>query len=167
MYSVSRTSGDDSRRMGQVHRKHDIPWNASLVAIVFAFIAPVVVAIWQDHNSSSAAGWLGGVFVFFALVAYMMVNLANIVYHLRHARAEFNWFMNGLVPVLGIVIDGYILYRAFFVAYMQESFQLGKSIVFLSIAWTLIGAIWAVLRGTRQQAGLAARARVHATAEGD
>jgi amino acid transporter len=107
------------------------------------------------------------VFVFFALVAYMMVNLANIVYHLRHARAEFNWFMNGLVPVLGIVIDGYILYRAFFVAYMQESFQLGKSIVFLSIAWTLIGAIWAVLRGTRQPAGLAARARVHATAEGD
>jgi amino acid transporter len=167
MYSVSRTSGDDSRRIGQVHRKHDIPWNASLVAIVVAFIAPVVVAIWQGHNSSNAAGWLGGVFVFFALVAYMMVNLANIVYHLRHARAEFNWFMNGLVPVLGIVIDGYILYRAFFVAYMQESFQLGKSIVFLSIAWTLIGAIWAVLRGTRQQAGLAARARVHATAEGD
>jgi amino acid transporter len=167
IYSISRTSGGESRRMGRVHHKHDIPWNASMVAIVFAFIAPVVVAIWQGHNSSSAAGWLGGVFVFFALVAYMMVNLANIVYHWRHVRAEFNWIMNGLIPVLGIAIDGYILYKAFFVAYMAESFQLGKSIVILSLAWTVIGAVWAIARGTRQRAAAAPVATAAATAEGE
>lgn len=127
----------------------------------------MIVAIWQGHNSSSAAGWLGGVFVFFALVAYMMVNLANIVFHWRHARQEFSWFMNGLIPVAGIAIDGYILYKAFFVAYMGESFQLGKSIVILSLAWAVIGAIWAILRGTRQRATAAGPAPVQATAEGE
>lgn len=105
--------------------------------------------------------------MFFALVAYMMVNLANIVYHWRHARAEFNWIMNGLIPVLGIAIDGYILYKAFFVAYMAESFQLGKSIVILSLAWTVIGAVWAILRGARQRAVAAPVATAAATAEGE
>ena len=167
IYSISRTSADPSRRMSRVHHRHDIPWNASVVAITVAFIAPVVVAVWQGHNSSSAAGWLGGVFVFFALVAYMMVNLANIVYHWRHVRAEFNWISNGLVPVLGIGIDGYILYKAFFVSYMQESFQLGKSIVVLSLAWTVIGAIWAIMRGTRQQSASTPTASVQAVAEGE
>jgi amino acid transporter len=152
MYSISRSSADNSRRMGQLHVKHQTPWNASLIALGVAIVAPVLIAIWQGHNSSNAAGWTGGVFVFFALVAYILVNLTNIVYHLRVARSEFNWFLNGLIPVLGIIIDGYILYKAFFVAYMGESFQLGKSIVFLSLAWAVLGAIWAVYRGRRQAA---------------
>lgn len=152
MYSISRSSGDDSRRLGKLHPRDQTPWNASLIALGVAVVAPVVIAIWQGHNSSNAAGWTGGVFVFFALVAYMLVNLTNIVYHLRVARSEFNWFLNGLVPVLGIAIDAYILYKAFFVAYMSESFQLGKSIVFLSLAWAVLGAIWAIFRARRQAA---------------
>jgi amino acid transporter len=151
-YSISRSSADDSRRMGRLHTKHQTPWNASLLAFAVALVAPVVIAIWQGHNSSNAAGWTGGVFVFFALVAYMLVNLTNIVFHLRVARSDFNWLLNGLIPGLGIVIDGYILYKAFFVAYMSENFQLGKSIVFLSLAWAVLGAIWAAYRGRRQAA---------------
>ena len=84
--------------------------HAAIVALVVALVAPILVGIWQGENSSNAAGWFGGVFVFFALVAYMLVNLANIVFHLRNARSQFNWFMNGFIPAAGIAIDGYILY---------------------------------------------------------
>jgi hypothetical protein len=49
----------------QLHVRHGVPWNAAIVALV----GPVVVGIWHGDNSSSAAGWLGGVFVFFALVS--------------------------------------------------------------------------------------------------
>ena len=167
IYSISRSGTDDSRRMGKLHVRHGVPWNAAIVALVVALVAPVLVGIWQGDNSSSAAGWLGGVFVFFALVAYMLVNLANIVFHLRNARSEFNWFMNGFIPVAGIVIDGYILYKAFFVAYLGESFQLGKSIVYLSLAWAVLGIIWAVLRSRRQGPDTELAARVPATMEGD
>jgi amino acid transporter len=165
IYSISRSSADESRRMARLHNKHQTPWNASIIALVVGLIAPVVIAVWQGHNSSNAAGWTGGVFVFFALVAYMLVNLTNIVFHLRVARSDFNWFLNGLIPVLGIIIDGYILYKAFFVAYMGENFQLGKSIVFLSLGWAVVGAIWAIYRGRRQ--GAAARTALQAQPVGD
>jgi hypothetical protein len=100
-------------------------------------------------------------------VARWIVNLANLVFHLRNARSEFNWFMNGFIRVAGIIIDGYILYKAFLVAYLGESFQLGKSIVYLSLAWAVLGIIWAVLRSRRQGPITEISARVPATVEGD
>jgi amino acid transporter len=153
MFSITGKTTGGSARTARLHPRHQIPWNASLLALMFALVAPVLIAVWQGDNSSSAAGWLGGVFVFFALVAYMLVNLTNIVFHLRKARSEFNWLTNGLVPAAGIAIDAYILYRGFFVAYLQQPFTPGKSIVILSCAWAVLGAGWAIFRGRRQRQG--------------
>jgi amino acid transporter len=59
--------------------------------------------------------WLGeqyGPYTAFALTAtiivdvfvplYILLNLACIVYYARFHRAEFNWLLHGLIPVLGI-----------------------------------------------------------------
>jgi hypothetical protein len=74
----------------------------------------------------------------------MFVNLANLVYHARFQRASFNWFLNGFIPVAGIVIDGYILYKGFFVSEISLPFKTGSSIVWFSVAWALIGMVWAL-----------------------
>ena len=82
--------------------------------------------------------------MFFVLVLYIFVNLANLVYHARFRREQFNWFLNGFIPVAGIVIDGYILYKGFFVSEISLPFKTGSSIVWFSLAWAVIGIFWAL-----------------------
>ena len=49
-----------------------------------------------------------------------------------------------LIPVAGIGIDGYILYKGFFVTELALPFKTGSSIVWISVAWALIGIVWAL-----------------------
>ncbi len=108
------------------------------MTLVFLF----AVSLWQG-GPASAYAYLGEIFVFFVLVLYIFVNLANLVYHARFHRDSFNWFLNGFIPVAGIVIDGYILYKGFFVSEISLPFKTGSSIVWFSLAWTVIGMVWA------------------------
>jgi len=64
-------------------------------------------------------------------------------YHARHHRDSFNWFLNGFIPVAGIIIDGYILYKGFFVTELALPFKTGSSIVWFSLAWAVLGIAWA------------------------
>jgi len=89
--------------------------------------------------------------VFFVLVLYIFVNLANLVYHARFHRADFNWFLNGFIPVAGILIDGYVLYKGFFVSEISLPFKTGSSIVWFSLAWTVIGILWALWWSRRRR----------------
>ena len=77
-------------------------------------------------------------------VAYIAVNLANLIYHLRFKRTEFNWLLHGAIPVAGVVIDAYILYRAFFQSELGLPFQTGSSIVWFSLAWAGLGVLWVI-----------------------
>jgi hypothetical protein len=112
-----------------------------VVSLVFL----IAVSFWQG-GPASAYAYLGEIFVFCVLILYMFVNLANLVYHVRFQRATFNWFLNGFIPVVGILIDGYILYKGLLVVTeLALPFKIGSSIVWLSVAWALIGIIWALL----------------------
>jgi hypothetical protein len=46
------------------------------------------------------------------------------------------------MPVAGVLIDVYILYKAFFQAELGLPFQTGSSIVWFSLAWAAIGVVW-------------------------
>jgi len=90
--------------------------------------------------------------VFFLLIPHLAVNLANPLYHLRHRRERFHWLANAVVPALGLAIDGYVLYIAFFQNLLAKPFKSGGSIVWLSLAWAIIGMIWAVCAWARRPA---------------
>jgi amino acid transporter len=108
------------------------------------------VSLWQG-GPANAYAYLGEIFVFFVLILYMFVNLANLVYHARFRRDHFNWFLNGFVPVAGIGIDGYILYKGFFVSEISLPFKTGSSIVWFSLAWAVIGIFWALWWSRRRR----------------
>jgi len=141
-YAVSR-EGFVSRYFTGLHPRFRTPWRAEAATLAVSLVFLVAVSLWQG-GPAFAYGYLGEIFVFFVLVLYIFVNLANFVYHWRHARAQFNWFLNGLVPAAGIVIDGYILYKGFFVSEISLPFKTGSSIVWFSLAWTAIGIVWAL-----------------------
>jgi amino acid transporter len=141
-YAVSREGFLNSYFTG-LHPKFRTPWRAEAATLIVALVFLVVVSLWQG-GPSSAYAYLGEIFVFFVLVLYMFVNLANLVYHARFQRDHFNWFLNGFIPVAGILIDGYILYKGFFVTEISAPFKTGSSIVWFSLAWAVIGIGWAV-----------------------
>lgn len=141
-YAVSREGFVPSYFAG-LHPRFRTPWRAEAATLLVALVFLIAVSLWQG-GPESAYAYLGEIFVFFVLLLYIFVNLANIVYHARFRRESFNWFLNGITPVAGIVIDGYVLYKAFFVSEISLPFKSGSSIVWFSLAWAVIGIGWAL-----------------------
>jgi hypothetical protein len=48
-----------------------------------------------------------------------------------------------VVPALGPAIDGYVLYTVFLQNLLGKPFKSGGSIAWLSLAWAILGMIWA------------------------
>jgi amino acid transporter len=156
LYAASRITFALSREgflksyFAGLHPRFRTPWRAEAATLLVSLVFLIAVSFWQG-GPESAYAYLGEIFVFFVLILYMFVNLANLVYHARFQRASFNWFLNGFIPVAGIVIDGYILYKGFFVTELALPFKTGSSIVWFSVAWAVIGAAWALWWTRRRQ----------------
>jgi amino acid transporter len=148
-YAVAR-EGFVSKYFSGLHAKFHTPWRAEAATLIVSLVFLVVVSLWQG-GVASAYAYLGEIFVFFVLIAYIFVNLANLVYHLRFERRRFNWLLNGFVPVAGIGIDVYILYKAFFASEISLPFKTGSSIVWFSVAWAVIGIVWALWWRSRRR----------------
>jgi amino acid transporter len=159
LYALAR-EGYAPRRFGELD-KHKTPRNALMAMFTLAAFGPILMSLWQGHSVGNAYSWLGQAFVFFVIVPYIFVNIANISYHLRYQRNEFNIWLNGVIPVVGIIVDVWIIYEAFFKAFLGQPFKVaggGSSIVWLSLGWAGVGAVWAtfaIRRGrTRESAPL-------------
>ncbi len=141
-YALSR-EGFLNSYFKSLHPRFQTPWRAEAATLVVALVFLIGVSFWQG-GPANAYAYLGEIFVFFVLILYMFVNLANLVYHARYQRSSFNWFLNGFIPVAGIAIDGYILYKGFFVSEISLPFKTGSSIVWFSVAWAVLGIVWTV-----------------------
>jgi amino acid transporter len=148
-YAISR-EGFLSSYFAGLHPRFRTPWRAEAATLIVTLVFLIGISLWQG-GPSSAYGYLGEIFVFFVLLLYIFVNLANLVYHARFHREEFNWLLNGITPVAGIVIDGYILYKAFFISEISLPFKTGSSIVWFSVAWAVIGIFWALWWSRRRR----------------
>jgi amino acid transporter len=149
LYALAR-DGFAPRTFARLHSKYRTPWNAELAVLAVSAILLVAVTVWQEREVASSGAWIAQAFVFFVLIPYIFVNLANIVYHARHRRSEFNWFTNGVLPVLGMGICGYILWYAFFNTLLGGDFKTQSSIVWFSLAWAALGVIWVATHAVRK-----------------
>jgi amino acid transporter len=150
-YALSR-EGFISPYFKGLHPRFRTPWRAEAATLFVSLVFLIAVSLWQG-GPANAYAYLGEIFVFFVLILYMFVNLANLVYHARFRRDSFNWLLNGLVPIAGIAIDGYILYKGFFVSEISLPFKSGSSIVWFSLAWAVIGIFWALWWSRRRRLG--------------
>jgi len=124
--------------LARLHPKYKVPWNA-MHAVYAASLIGIIVLVLALRNALTAFVWWAGPIVFFALVTYVFVNLANLVYFTRFAREKFNWFLNGVVPVVGIGLDGYLIYKSFFQSLWSAGFRTGQSIILVSMILVAIG----------------------------
>ena len=60
--------------------------------------------------------------------------------------------MNGLVPLLGIAIDGCVIYYALFRTLLILPFKQGGSIVWIGVVWEVLGICWVAAVWSRRSA---------------
>jgi len=97
------------------------PWNAQLLVLGCCVVLPVLISLYQHHDPLLAFGWIGEAYVFFILIPYTLTCVANIFYHRRFHRDDFNVLTNLVLPVLGIAINVYIFYKNFFQTFVLNA----------------------------------------------
>jgi amino acid transporter len=130
--------------------KEGTPRTAQLISLGASLLIGVVVALWQDRSVSSGVAWAGEAFVFFVMIAYGLANVANLFFHLRTREYRFNWLLNGVVPILGIAVCGWVIYEGFFKVELGQPFKTGSSIVIFSCAYAVLVAVLVIARGRRR-----------------
>jgi amino acid transporter len=126
---------------------HKTPWNAQALVLACCVVFPLILILWQDRKPLNAFGWVGESYVFYILIPYTLVCLANILYHLRFHRDQFNVFSNLILPVVGIAINVYIFYKNFLLGFLINAtdFKTQSSIAYFGIAVLIILAVVAVI----------------------
>jgi amino acid transporter len=101
------------RSLGTLNLRFQVPYNALTVVLVVSFVGAILMAFLQ-HSYFNALVWFGELAVFVALVTFIAVNVSNIFFYRRFRLWKFNLIWNLLVPIVGIGINLYILWRSFF-----------------------------------------------------
>ena len=88
--------------LGRTHPVYRSPH----VAVFVQFVIGVGVALWlgAQYNSPFLAFAILGTIIGAVVIAiYMAVNLACLLFYAREHRSEFNVFLHGVIPILGIL----------------------------------------------------------------
>jgi len=105
-----------------------VPWNA-VAAVLATALACDFVTVSLLRNGVQSFGWWANAMVFFALLTFICVNMANAALFLRRAGPEFGILKSLVIPAAGLVLNGVLLQQAFFSALWSMDMLQGKSIV--------------------------------------
>ena len=107
-------------------------------------VLPILIGLYQDRNPLLAFGWIGEAYVFFVLIPYTLTCVANIFFHLRRDRANFNPIWHLMLPLVGIVINCYIFYKNFLKTFLIDatSFKYQTSITTACFALIVLAAVF-------------------------
>jgi amino acid transporter len=131
------------RFFARVHPQYRSPH----IAVIGQLILGVVLPLWLgfQYDPITAFSILATFAVIVVVLIYIAVNLACLAYYWRFQRAEFNWLLHGVVPVLGTLA----FIPAFLTAAGLPVFDfIGKLPSPLSyagpvaIAWMLLGVVY-------------------------
>jgi len=140
-YSMAK-SGSFPSALAKVHPVHKTPTNAILVQMVLNLGAGLVGGfIWGADISFFLL--LGLVLVLAVAVVYLMANLAVFRFYWTEKRAEFNWILHALFPLVSSLILIYAIYKSFPAA---SPFDLAP---FIDGGWLLIGVVILILLRAR------------------
>jgi amino acid transporter len=142
LFSMGR-GGLAPARLGELHAKHQVPWKAMHVIFGVGFLAAAGTG--AVLGPYFAYAWWGTAATFFAMLTYLMVNLANLVLFRQRALSSASGFaLHFVVPVVGIGVDGFILVKSFFIELWGQGWANGQSVIVFDLACALIAAAWAI-----------------------
>lgn len=86
------------------------------------------------RNGLDSFVWWVNALVFFAALTFTAVNVANLLYFRRIQPEQFNVVRNLVVPLIGVFLNLYLIYAAFFSALWAAPFRTGRSVVVICLA---------------------------------
>ena len=140
---------------GKLHPKYRTPWNAQHVALL---ITALVVPLWGRWIGTYLSfDWWGSAVVFFSMICNILVSIGCAVFFYRFLRERANWFLHGLLPLVGIVTSLLPLYFAFGPDLWRVGWKKGQSVILFSLAVVIGAAVYAtVTRRTEKIPALSA-----------
>jgi putrescine importer len=160
LYAMGR-EGTLPLPLGRLHPRFKTPWNATHLVFVFSLFATLVWPFWLDGNFLASFVWWAGCIAFFALVTYLFVNLANILYFTRIQPEQRNIVTNVIAPIIGLIVDAYVLYKAFFESLWNvEDWRQGPAIILFCLLMAILGIAYVFVLRMRRPALFAQQALV-------
>jgi amino acid transporter len=118
--------------LSALHPRFRVPWNAMHVVYLAAMIC-VIASLAFTRNGIEAFTWWANAVVFFAVLTFIAVNVANLRYFRVFKTRRVGIVRHVLMPVLGVLINGYVIYEAFFHSLWRQGFRTGRSVVIFSV----------------------------------
>jgi amino acid transporter len=149
LYAMGR-EGALPKWFSGLNAHYRVPWNAMTLGIVLTTAVTLILgAVLGLANQYS---WTGTMTSFLGLLTYFAVNVVNVVFFWRFRRDKFNWFLNGVVPAIGIIVVLYILYNSYLVSLWMAGWAYGQSVQLAVVLWLLLGIGWTLWQRSRNPA---------------
>ena len=149
LYAMGR-DGALPKWLGKLHTRYAVPWNAMTLGIILTTIITLILG--ATLGLANQYNWTGTMASFLGLLTYLAVNMVNVVFFWRFRRNKFNWFLNGLVPVVGMVVVLYIIYNSYLASLWNAGWTYGQSVQLAVVIWLLAGLVWIVWQRRRNPA---------------
>jgi amino acid transporter len=141
IFAMAR-DGSMASSLGNLNKRYQTPWNALHLTFCLTFIFVLIPsAIFGIYNTYM---WWARAVVFFALIIYVFVSIANPVFYYRYRRKQFSIFWNGIVGFISFIVNIWLLYKAFFVECWKGDWATGKSVVVFAILWMVAGLFYVI-----------------------
>lgn len=139
LYAMAR-QGVAPRWLGVIDPAARVPRHAMTLGLLVTVV--VTVLLGALLGTTNQYNWSATFASSLALLTYFAVNVSNIVYHLRYKRSEFRIVMNGIVPVVGILVVAFVVDRSYLVSLWQSGWTYGGSVQVAVMVWLVLGGGW-------------------------
>lgn len=125
------------RALAHLHGEKRVPRNA-VSSVLCTVVVFDLVSLYLLRNGMDSFTWWANALVFFAALTFLAVNVANVCFFWRLARARFKLIGNFLVPLLGVCLNAYLIYAAFLSSLWSGDWRTGKSVVVVCVTLLLV-----------------------------
>jgi amino acid transporter len=129
-----------TRSFGRINARYQTPWNSLhlifILTFIFVLLPSAIFGIYFTYM------WWGKAVVFFAIVIYIFVSIANPLFYYRFKRNDFSFFWNGVMGFISLIVNLYLLFKAFLVDSWRNDWLNGKSVVVFAVLWMITGFMY-------------------------
>lgn len=125
------------RPLASLHGAKRVPHTA-VVVVTFGSVILGLLSLYVLQQGLAVFVWWSNALVFFALLTFSAVNVANMVYFARVLPEKFGVLRNLIVPAIGLTSNLYLIYAAFFNALWAGPMVTSKSVVIACVVILII-----------------------------
>jgi amino acid transporter len=145
LFSMGR-AGFAPKLFARVHERFHVPWQALHVIFAAGLCGPLLVGALASPYTAFV--WFCTTTTYFAMITYLLVNLANLLLNRGRAfTSVVSFLLYVVVPSIGVGVDGFILVRTFFIELWRQGWATGQSVIAFDAVCSLLAALAVLASG--------------------